>query len=275
MQAEERERLVAETADLIEAQYVFPDVAARVAAELRARPIPATDDPAAVGTELTRWLRERDGHFKVRRGEAAVPRRSPPDAEALRRDNYGFREVRVDDDNAAYLRITRFCGLEEDRVEAPAARAAADAALTLCANADRLTLDVRGNGGGSPTMVGHLVAGLVPEPVHILTFVSRVHGRFEDWSPALAPGRTPFAGPVRVLVDGGTASAAESFAYALQSLGRATIVGGPTVGIANPVEDFPVSGGFVVSVSTAAPVDPRTGTNWDGPGVVADEPAAG
>ncbi len=44
----------------------------------------------------------------------------------------------------------------------------------------------------------------------------------------------PFAGPVAILVDELTGSTSETFAGALQSLGRARIFGRPTMGQALP-----------------------------------------
>ena len=76
--------------------------------------------------------------------------------------------------------------------------------------------------------------------------------------------------PLYILVDGGTASAAEAFASTLKHAGRATLVGENTDGAANPGEDFDAGDGFSVFVATGAPVNPVTGGNWEGKGVGVD-----
>src|SRR5205085_6067935 len=64
--------------------------------------------------------------------------------------------------------------------------------------------------------------------------------------------------------------AAESFSYTLQAAKRAVIVGEPTAGGANPGGFTPAGDGFVVFVSNGRPVNPITGTNWEGTGVIPD-----
>ncbi len=70
------------------------------------------------------------------------------------------------------------------------------------------------------------------------------------------------------------ASAAESLAYLLKTTGRAVVVGEPSAGAANPGDWFDTGAGAAVFVSTGAPVDPRTGTSWEGVGVVPDVAAS-
>ena len=76
--------------------------------------------------------------------------------------------------------------------------------------------------------------------------------------------------PLYVLVDGGTGSAAESFAYTLRSAKRATIVGERSAGAANPGAMIDVGDGFAVFVSDGSPVNPITRTNWEATGVAPD-----
>ena len=76
--------------------------------------------------------------------------------------------------------------------------------------------------------------------------------------------------PLYVLISGRTGSAAEEFAYDVQTHGRGTIVGETSVGAANPGGMFDVGGGFSVFISTGAAVNPITGTNWEHVGVKPD-----
>ena len=114
-----------------------------------------------------------------------------------------------------------------------------------------------------------LIGVFVEESAHILTFTWR-EGKVENHSPAVASSAHLYGKPLAVLVDGGTASAAESCAYAFQSLGRAMVIGEVTAGAANPGAPFTIDSGFTVFISTGSPVDPRTGCNWEEVGVQPD-----
>ena len=87
-----------------------------------------------------------------------------------------------------------------------------------------------------------------------------------------AEPRTPgFAGkPVYVLIDEGTGSGAEEFAYDLQAMGRATLVGQTTSGAATPGGYRPLSGGFVAFIPMGIVSNMITGANWEGVGVPPD-----
>jgi len=79
--------------------------------------------------------------------------------------------------------------------------------------------------------------------------------------------------PVVVVTDRSTFSAAEEFAYDLQALHRATIVGEPTRGGAHPVAIRKLSAVFTLRVPTGRAINPITKTNWEGTGVAPDVPA--
>ena len=76
--------------------------------------------------------------------------------------------------------------------------------------------------------------------------------------------------PLYILVNKGTASAAEAFAFALQNQDRCTIVGQPSSGGAYMNTYFPVNDDFVIAISTSAPFIPGTNTSWEGLGVQPD-----
>lgn len=81
--------------------------------------------------------------------------------------------------------------------------------------------------------------------------------------------------PVYIVTDKGTFSSAEEFAYDLQVMKRATIVGAATGGGANPggllpVYTFADGSKLDMYVSLAHVVNPVTGKNWEGSGVLPD-----
>jgi DNA-binding MarR family transcriptional regulator len=264
----EQGRALAGLADLIERHYVFPEDAAAYAEEVRRWPL--ADDGIATGAfaeALTTALRRHDRHFKVTWGRPPTPSPEPDRAEP--RSHLAFhREGRV-----GVVTASLFADGDD-----PAAAAEARSCLERLNACAAAVFDLRRTPGGWPSMV-ELLSGpfLGPEPAPILTFTSRA----APDHPSVSRPAPEFAAladmPLYVLVGERTASAAESFAYALQTTGRATIVGATTAGAANPGESFPDPSGFWVFVSTGAPIDPRTGTNWEGAGVrpdVAADPGA-
>lgn len=67
-----------------------------------------------------------------------------------------------------------------------------------------------------------------------------------------------------------TFSGGEELAYDLQQLGRATIIGERTRGGAHAREGFRVHPHLEVTIPVARPVNPVSGGNWEGTGVVPD-----
>jgi retinol-binding protein 3 len=77
---------------------------------------------------------------------------------------------------------------------------------------------------------------------------------------------------VYVLTSSRTFSGAEEFAYDLQALKRATIIGETTRGGANFGNGFVLGEHFVSFIPVGRAVNPATKTNWDGVGVRPDVP---
>lgn len=254
----------------IEEQYIFPDAAGRICAELRSREF-AHADPQALADDVRSYLRTHDRHLSLIWRSAASPEAGPArtdfnDPAVLRRANYGFRQFAVHEGNIAVIDLTLLCDTDQ-----PEVLATFRAAMCLTAHADAMILDLRDLPGGWPSGSNLLLAHfLADEPVHLLTLTRRHGESTQDWTPLENPlGHRPRL-PLFLLVDERTASAAEALAYVAQSLGRATIVGRPTAGAANPGDFFPLDDEFIAFVPTAAPIDPRTGTNWEGVGVLPD-----
>ena len=130
-----------------------------------------------------------------------------------------------------------------------------------------LIIDLRGNPGGQAAMAIPIVARLVSEPLTLGTL------QFRDFSQVLVARPemrvVPFSGPVAVLTDEGTASAAEILAAGLQEARRAVVVGDVTLGAVLPSVIEALPGGAVMQYVVADFKTPK-GVLLEGRGVVPD-----
>ena len=182
-----------------------------------------------------------------------------------RLDNFGIRRVERLDGNVGYLDVRR--------VAVPAnAGPAIAAAMELVAGTYALIIDLRRNGGGSPEGVVFWCSYLFDgEPTHFNDIFRADTGETRQyWALPYVPGTRYPDRPVYVLTSGRTFSGGEDFAYTLQALGRAEVIGETTGGGAHPTRPFPISAAVHIGIPFARSVNPVTGTNWQGTGVVPD-----
>jgi retinol-binding protein 3 len=263
----------------LEAAYVFPEVATKMADAVRARAARGEYGEIAsartLAETLTTHLQEisRDKHLRVLYRAEPMPERpeepTPEDrarmVENARRNNFGFSRVERLAGNVGYLELLGFSGM-------PEAGPTAVAAMNFLANSDALIVDLRRNGGGSPAMIGLITGYLFEEPVHLNDFYLRESNTTRQfWTSPYVQGR-PYgaAKPVYVLTSERTFSAAEEFTYNLKTLDRATIVGETTGGGAHPGGVRRISDHFGIWVPDGRAINPVTKTNWEGTGVEPD-----
>lgn len=274
--APDLDAILASITDGLTTVYIFPDTADAMVRTIREQRAAGAYDGLAypeLAEALTRDLRSvsHDLHLGVRvdrSAQEAAPEGPTDDAERRERlarrgeDNFGFKDVRRLEGNVGYLELTGFTPAE-------IAGDAGVAAMNLLAGSRALIFDLRGNGGGSPTMIQLLSSYLFEEPVHLNSFSIRRDDRTEQfWTQAHVEGEKMVDVPVFVLTSARTFSAAEEFAYNLKNLGRATLVGETTGGGAHPVERWAVQGfPLAMSLPYGRAVNPITGTNWEGTGV--------
>jgi hypothetical protein len=280
--------IVTKALELLRANYVFPEQAGQAATAIEAR-LEAGEyddlDEITLTERLTRDLQEITGdrHLRVVLGGGPGPRsqrigepEEPKDHEArrlaMRRmgrlDNFGIRQVERLDGNVGYLDVRR--------VAVPAnAGPAIGAAMELVAGTYALIIDLRHNHGGAPEGVVFWCSYLLDErPTHLNDIFHADTGETRQfWALPYVPGTRYLDRPVFVLTSGHTFSGGEDFAYTLQALGRATVIGETTGGGAHPTRGFPISAAVHIGIPFARSVNPVTGTNWQGTGVVPDVPA--
>jgi carboxyl-terminal processing protease len=142
---------------------------------------------------------------------------------------------------------------------------------------DGLVIDLRGNPGGLAAMMRGLAGHVIDRPLLLGTMRTRQADLSFIANPRLATsdGRAvkPFAGPVALLVDELTGSTSETFAGALQSLGRARVFGRPTMGQALPALTLQLPNGDVLMYAIGDFVT-STGKRIEGEGVIPDETVA-
>ena len=283
--------IVTRAMSLLRANYVFPEAAEQAAVAVEAR-LAAGEydnlDEITLTDLVTTHLQEITGdkHLRLRLGGGppptagpgrAVPARpdetGPKDHEArrlaMRRmgrlDNFGIRRVERLEGNVGYLDVRR--------VAIPAnAGPAIAAAMELVAGTYALILDLRHNGGGSPEGVLFWCSYLLEEkPTHLNDIFHADTGETRQfWTLPYVPGPRYVDRPVYVLTSGRTFSGGEEFCYNLQALGRAELIGETTGGGAHPTRGFPISRAVHIGIPFARSVNPVTGTNWQGTGVVPD-----
>jgi Peptidase family S41/N-terminal domain of Peptidase_S41 in eukaryotic IRBP len=285
--------IVAKALALLRENYVFPELAGQVAAAVETR-LAAGEydnlDEITLTDLLTSHLQEASGdkHLGVRLGGGPGPRGGPgqgrPGGDRQRRDepadhearrlkmrqmgrldNFGIQRVERLDGNIGYLDLRRVPMPEN-------AGPAITAAIELVSGTYALIIDLRRNGGGSPQGVTYWCSYLLPEePVHLNDIFAADTGETRQfWSLPYLPGSRYLDRPVYVLISSRTFSGGEDLGYTLQALGRAELIGETTGGGAHPTRPFPISPAVHIAIPFARSINPVTGTNWQGTGVVPD-----
>ena len=214
---------------------------------------------------LTQHLYEicKDRHVYVRIADGTAPN-SPP-LEMSKEGNFGFIKIEILSGNIGYLQIDAF-------PPPNLARETLAAAMKFLQNTDALIIDLRKHRGGAIPMVALMVSYFVSEkPIQLITVdAPRTQRKSESWTLDKVDAPRYLNKPVYLLTSQNTFSGGEEFAYDMQALKRATLIGETTKGGANPVQLFPIQNLFRLGVSFAQVKNTITGTNWEGVGVKPD-----
>jgi carboxyl-terminal processing protease len=148
-----------------------------------------------------------------------------------------------------------------------------DDAIDRFRQAKGLVIDLRGNPGGVLTMIMGFAGHFLDAPVNLGTITTRESSLSLVANPRVvnAAGKRvkPFAGPVAILIDGGSYSASEIFAGGMQSVSRARVFGSQTAGGALPAVLERLPGGDVLQYAIGDFTTSR-GDRIEGRGVVPD-----
>lgn len=257
--------------------YVFPEIAGRVSSYLTTQAASGVYDALDEDTFavlLTDELRAGSGDLHLRvchandahRPETAgdTVREQNDRAEHCRQMGYGIDPANRTNSGVAVLRIREF-------VEPSLSRNAFESALNSVADAPALVIDLRACVGGDPETVALVCSHLFDVRTQLSSVVPRAAPEAQFWANP-SPYDERFGGqkPVLIAVANFTFSGAEMLAYDLQASGRATVVGAITGGGANPCAFHWPSPHFSLLLPEATSINPITGTNWEGRGVVPD-----
>lgn len=260
--------------DLVAQRYVLDDDAPAIAERLAGLTAADVDlPPDRLAEVLTATLQEVNGdrHLRVRhrpRGAMTTVDGAwePRYAANARRDAGGMHRVERLADGIGLLEI--------HPVMSPIHYAAPyiAGAFALLAGCPALVVDIRRGYGGHPDTVAYLTSFLYgPTPVHLQDMHSRLFPVRQYWTSPVGAAHTLGPDlPVCVLTSGQTFSGCEEFAYNLQALDRATIVGEQTSGGAHPSDVYQLTDVLEAHVPVARSVNAVTGTNWEGVGVTPD-----
>lgn len=272
----------------LNAHYVFPHKARQVEALLRERQREGKYDALTDGEQLARQLEAdiqgiaHDKHLAIGFDPGLVPpdnaigappqtlaeweRNAPLPVRVFRHfSKLGVEEVERLDSNIGYLRITEFPPhflMTESYA----------AALDKLADTDGMIVDLRDNRGGGPDTVALLISYFVDRRTRLNDRWDRASGATtQHWTQDQLDGRR-YGGrkPVVILAGPGTMSAGEDFAYTMQALKRATVIGERTWGGAHPARPYRLGDHFYAVIPDARSISPITHANWEGVGVVPD-----
>lgn len=286
--AKSRATALAAIEDALAHDYVVPELRAPLVAKLKDGERAGrytTDDPFAfarlvvedmnaVAHDHHLWMQVDPDAYKASLAPHAGGAGSPggeSGMDALQHhrdtlDHHGIAELRILPGNIRYLRITGF------EWETDLTGGIYDDALRFLHDGDAIIIDIRGNPGGDHAAVRYLLSHFMEPDKLLLTFLSGGEAPKQSYTLEHVPAGRMIGKPLYVLVDGGVASAAEDFSYAVQQFKLGDLVGATTAGAANNNKLVQIAPGFTLSVSYGKPVHPVSNTNWEGTGVAPSVP---
>jgi hypothetical protein len=270
------EKIIEAVCAKVRTRYVFPDRAAQAAAMIEVS-LAAGEyvglGEVALAERLTEQLYAvcEDRHLAVRIRSGSQGDTPEPEAleralqEKFRACNFGIAKVERLDGNVGYLDLRLIA-------DPGSGGQAIAAAMELVSQTYALIIDVRRNRGGWPDGAIFWCSYLFPDDqTHLNDIFDPESGLTRQyWTLAYLPGRRYVDRPVYVLTSGLTFSGGEDLCYNLQAQGRAQLIGETTRGGAHPFERFVISPTIEITVPSTRSVNPVTGTNWEGTGVVPD-----
>jgi hypothetical protein len=280
LSAAERKAVIDTLIQEVGSRYVSPDIAKKIETDMRARLKSGAYDGITSAKQLASTLStqlydaSKDKHMGVRFSARSLPPSSggKPSPEERAQElaqykmrNFGVERVERLPGNIGYLDLRNF-------VASGQSGATIGAAMTLLQHTDAIIIDLRKNGGGEPSGVALVASYFLDAHTHLTDYYERGSGATEQsWSlEHLAGARYGATRPLYILTSARTFSAAEEFAYDLQALKRAVVVGETTGGGAHPGDVYRLGEHFQMFIPTGRSINPVTKGDWDKVGVSPD-----
>ena len=287
--ADEARKTALDLAQKLAEAYVFPDVAKRYAAMLRANAAKGSYDQIGSGIALAERLTQDlravspDAHLRVSVRGAEPPRARV--ASARPQPQYPWKAIEEERwlaPGIAYIRFNVFPG--DDATVAAVTKFMQDHAT-----AKTIIFDNRTHHGGGLAEMNAMFPFLFSKPTDLVTmdtregvaepndepFVRKIPGpagvsRREHYVEPSKTEKRLFKAKVFVLTSGATGSAAEHMTLALKRTHRATIVGETTAGAGHYGGEVPIADKFSAFIPVGRTFDQDTGKDWEGTGVPPD-----
>lgn len=265
--------------------YPFPEISKKYITTLKSQEAKkAYQDltPEQLAKKLTADLREvhKDVHLTIFHSKdyfeqltktysnTQTPEDEKRELERKRQNNYGFDAVELDKKTStAYIKISGGFHGDQEAFEMAAN------AMNMAAYSKNIIIDIRDNGGGTG-MMGRFLAGYFfnagDERYYLHGFHKDRSKDIQEWTYPFVPGKRMPDSKLYILVNKHTASATEGFAFAMQKMQRATIVGDTTAGAGIAGTMIPLKENLVVFMPVKMVAAPESDKGWEGTGVIPD-----
>ncbi len=273
----ERNTIIDSISALVARYYIDPEIGKKIVNHIASKHkkgnYSSLTDPAILADSLTSDLRAINGDLHMSMMYKAPRKQSTKDKGPIEVNssgiwsNYGLSQVSVLQGNIGYLKIKHFT--RHNYLEA--IKPAIKSSFELLQHTDAIVVDVRDNGGGFEEMVAHYISYFfdLKKPIHLSDYRCTLHNHTYGIStdPKISGPKLPKT-KVYVLVNAHTGSAAESFAYVLKHLQRATIIGETTAGAGNGASEHEINSRFSLLLSSEETINAITKTSFEKVGVI-------
>ena len=274
---EELQTLLDSITVIVPQYYISPEIGKQIADRIQTKynkgHYLGITNPRVLSDSLSADLRAINGDLHMSMNYRSPRERSSSNAPSIQINetgpwtNYGLSELKVLDGNIGYLKIKHFT--QHQYLEA--IKPVIASAFETLKNTDALIIDVRDNGGGFEEMVAHYISYFFDSetPIHLSDYRCTLHNHIYGVStdPNILGTKLPSI-KLYVLTNANTGSAAESFAYMLKHLGRATIIGEITAGAGNGASVHEINKRFSIQVSSEETINAITKTSFEKVGVI-------
>jgi C-terminal processing protease CtpA/Prc len=270
--------------------YPFPDISRKYIAALKGQESKKAYQGLTapqLAKKITQDLREvhKDVHLTVFHSKdyfeqltktysnTQTPEDVQRELERKRQNNYGFDAVELNKKTGtAYIKISGGFHGDQEAFEMAAS------AMNMAAYSKYIIIDIRDNGGGTGIM-GRFLAGYFFNPGEEHYYLHGYHKDrtkdIQEWTYPFVPGKRMPDSKLYILVNKHTASATEGFAFAMQKMHRATVIGDTTAGAGIAGTMIPLKENLVVFMPVKMVAAPESEQGWEGIGVIPDVPVKG